>query len=260
MAQSSKLEAQRHKARKHKSLSMTASLLFILVILAFIFFSPVAIIAGIITRSENPVHWIGRLWARIALRASRIKVIVRGREHIPREEPAVFACNHASQSDILVLYQALPIQFRFLVKKELFKIPLLGIAMRWAGYIPVDRLARGKAALRSLQKAVEKIKKGTSIVIFPEGTRSPDGRLRPFKIGGMLVAAKAECPIVPVAISGSHRVFPKGDLKIYPGQIKVVIGPSIQTKGPEGTLPRDMLAKKVWEAIFSMLDEENRPI
>ena len=239
---------------------MLATLPFILVILAFIFFSPIAIITGIITGSENPVHRIGRFWARIALRASRIKVIVRGREHIPRGEPAVFACNHASQSDILVLYQALPIQFRFLVKKELFKIPLLGTAMRWAGYIPVDRLARGKAALRSLQKAVEKIKNGTSIVIFPEGTRSPDGRLRPFKIGGMLVAAKAGCPIVPVAISGSHRVFPKGNLKIYPGQIKVVIGPSIHTEGPEGTLSRNMLAKEVWKAIFSMLDEENRPI
>ena len=236
------------------------SLPFILIILSFTLLSPIAIIAGIITRSENPVHRIGRFWAGIALKVSHIKLIVRGQEHIPRGRPAVFACNHASQSDILVLYQALPIQFRFLVKKELFKIPLLGIAMKWAGYIAVDRRARGKAAIRSLQEAVEKIKKGTSICIFPEGTRSPDGRLRPFKIGGMLVATKAGCPIIPVAISGSHKVFPKGKLKIYPGQIKVVIGPAIQTEAQEDKLSRNMLAKKVWEAISSMLDEENRPI
>ncbi len=239
---------------------MFATLRFITIVLIFLCLFPIAIVAGIITRSEGLIHSLGIFWAKIALKASCIRVIVRGQENIPRGKAAVFASNHASQADILALYQALPIQFRFLAKKELFRIPLLGTAMKWAGYIPVDRRARSRNTIRSLQEAIEKIKKGNSIVIFPEGTRSPDGRLRPFKIGGMLVATRAGCPIVPVAISGSHKVFPKGGLKIYPGQIKVVIGPAIQTEGQEGRLSRDMLAKKVWEAIFSMLDEDNRPI
>lgn len=181
-----------------------------------------------------------------------VKLHVTGLENIPSGGPVVFASNHASQFDIPVLYLALGVQFRFLVKKELFSIPLFGTAMRRAGYIPIDR-SGGRAAVLSLKKAAQRIKEGTSIVVFPEGTRSPDGRLQPFKAGGMQLAIQAGCPIVPVAISGSHEVLPKGSLTLKPGLITVAIGKPIDPNGS-----KDDVTKKTWDAINAMLGDLNR--
>lgn len=232
---------------------MTGFLTPIVVVSAFIILFPAAIIAGLIDDSGNRVHRLGRLWARTIIRASGIKVDVEGRDNIPMGRPVVFACNHASQFDILILYEALPVQFRFVAKKELFKIPFLGLAMRLAGHIPIDR-SGGKAALRSLQEAVGGLKMGRSIIIFPEGTRSPDGRLGPFKTGGILIAVRAGCPIVPVAISGSHNVLPRGSLRVRPGRIKVTIGLPVRTVGPKGPVHKDIVTKEVRESISSMLN------
>lgn len=234
---------------------MIAFLTPIVVVLAFIFLFPAAIIASLINDSGNQVHRVGKLWARIIIRTSGIKIDIEGQDNIPGGKPVVFACNHASQFDIPILYKALPVQFRFVVKKELFKIPLFGSAMRHAGYIPIDR-SGGKAALRSLHEAAERVKNGASIIIFPEGTRSPDGRLRPFKMGGILIAIKAGCPIVPVAISGSHNVLPKGSLRVRPGRIKVTIGLPVQTMGPKGPIPKDIVTKEVRDSVSAMLEEE----
>jgi len=234
---------------------MIAFLTPIVVILAFILLFPVAIIASLINDSGNQVHRVGKLWARIIIRTSGVKIEVQGQDNIPMGRPVVFACNHASQFDILIMYEALPVQFRFVVKKELFKIPLFGFAMRHAGYVPIDR-SGGKAALRSLHEAAERVKRGASIIIFPEGTRSLDGRLRPFKMGGILIAIKAGCPIVPVAISGSHNVLPKGSLRVRPGRIKVTVGLPVQTVGPKGPLTKNSITKEVWESISSMLNGE----
>ncbi|MDL1957882.1 MAG: 1-acyl-sn-glycerol-3-phosphate acyltransferase [Deltaproteobacteria bacterium] len=237
---------------------MIAPLTPIVVVLVFVLLFPAVLIAGIIDDSENRVHRLGRLWARIIIRTSGIKVDIEGQDNIPMGKPSVFACNHASQFDIPILYEALPVQFRFVVKKELFKIPFFGFAMHHAGYVPIDR-SGGKAALRSLHEAAERVKKGASIIIFPEGTRSPNGRLRPFKTGGILIAVRAGCPIVPVAISGSHNVLPKGSLRVRPGRIKVTIGLPVQTVGTKGPILKDIVTKEVWESISSMLEEENRP-
>jgi 1-acyl-sn-glycerol-3-phosphate acyltransferase len=232
---------------------MIAFLTPIVVISAFILLFPVAIIASLINDSGNRVHRLGGLWARTIIRASGIKIDIEGRDNIPMGRPVVFACNHASQFDILIMYEVLPVQFRFVVKKELFKIPFLGFAMRHAGYVPIDR-SGGKAALRSLHEAAERVKKGASIIVFPEGTRSLDGRLRPFKMGGILIAIKAGCPIVPVAISGSHNVLPKGSLRVRPGRIKVTVGLPVQTVGPKSPLTKNSIAKEVWESISFMLN------
>jgi 1-acyl-sn-glycerol-3-phosphate acyltransferase len=237
---------------------MIAFLTPIVVVLSFMLLFPVAIIASLINDSGNQVHRIGGLWAKIIIKTSGIKIDVEGQDNIPMGKPVVFACNHASQFDIPILYEVLPVQFRFVVKKELFKIPLLGLVMRLAGYIPIDR-SGGKAALRSLQEAAGRLKNGESIIIFPEGTRSPNGSLRPFKTGGILIAVKAGCPIVPVAISGSHNVLPKDSLRIRPGRIKVTIGLPVQTMGTKGPITKDTVTKEVWKSISSMLNEENRP-
>lgn len=234
---------------------MRATLTPIVVVLAFMFLFPAVLVAGIVDDSGNWIHRLGRLWARIIIRTSGVKIEIQGHGHIPAGKPVIFACNHASQLDIPIVHEALPVQFRFVVKKELFKIPLFGFALHHAGYIPIDR-SGGKAALRSVQEAAERVKKGTPIVIFPEGTRSPDGRLMPFKVGGILIAIKAGCPIVPVAISGSHQVLPKGSIMVHPGRIKVTFGLPVQTVGPEGPIPKDIVTKEVWDSISAMLDEE----
>jgi 1-acyl-sn-glycerol-3-phosphate acyltransferase len=234
---------------------MRAILTPIVVVLIFMLFFPAVLIASLINASGNWIHILGRLWAGIIIKTSGVNIEVQGHEHIPVEKPVVFACNHASQYDIPVVLEALPVQFRFVVKKELFKIPLFGFALYHAGYIPIDR-SGGKAAMISLQKAAKRVKKGIPVVIFPEGTRSPDGRLMPFKMGGILIAIKAGCPIVPVAINGSHKVLPKGSIRIRPGRIRMTIGLPVQTVGPEGPVPKDIVTKEVWDSIHAMLEEE----
>ncbi|MEA1867259.1 MAG: lysophospholipid acyltransferase family protein [Thermodesulfobacteriota bacterium] len=234
---------------------MRAALTPIVVVLAFMFLFPAVLVAGIVDDSGNWIHRLARLWARIIIRTSGVKIEVQDHWHITGEKPVIFACNHASQFDILVLQKTLPIQFRFVVKKELFKIPLFGFALDHAGYIPIDR-SGGKAALRSLQKAAERLKEGIPIVIFPEGTRSHDGRLIPFKVGGILIAIKAGCPIVPVAISGSHKVLPRGSIRVRSGRIKVTFGLPVQTVGPEGPIPKNIVTKKVRDSISAMLEEK----
>jgi len=234
---------------------MRAILTPIVVVLAFMFLFPAVLLAGIVDDSGNWIHRLGRLWARAIIRTSGVKIEVQGHEHIPVGKPVIFACNHASQFDIPIVHEALPVQFRFVVKKELFKIPLFGFALNHAGYIPIDR-SGGKAALRSVQEAAEKLRKGTSIVIFPEGTRSTDGRLMPFKVGGILIAVKAGCPIVPVAINGSHKVLPKGSIRVRPGRIKMTFGLPVQTVDTEGPIPKNIVTKKVWDSISVMLEEK----
>ncbi|MFO8240143.1 MAG: lysophospholipid acyltransferase family protein [Dissulfuribacterales bacterium] len=234
---------------------MRAILTPIIVLLTFMLLFPAVLIASIVNASGNWIHRLGRLWAKIIIKTSGVKIDVQSHRHIPVGQPVVFACNHASQYDIPVVFEALPIQFRFVVKQELFRLPLLGFSLRHAGYIPVDR-SGGKAAMRSLQKAAKKVTEGTPIVIFPEGTRSADGRLMPFKMGGILIAIKASCPIVPVAIAGSHKVLPKGSIRVRPGRIRITIGLPVQTVGPEGPISKEIVTKKVWDSISACLNKE----
>lgn len=135
--------------------------------------------------------------------------------------------NHQSHFDVFAILGYLNIQFRWTVKKELFDIPLLGLAMKRAGYILVDRLNHAKA-MESMDLAAERIRAGTSIVIFPEGTRSADGVLQyPFKKGGFHLAFKAGVPIIPVTVNGSGKILPKNGIKVNPGNIHLVVGKAI---------------------------------
>jgi 1-acyl-sn-glycerol-3-phosphate acyltransferase len=138
----------------------------------------------------------------------------------------IFAANHQSQFDIFVLQGYLGYDFRWLVKMELFRIPVFGKAMEVAGYIPVDR-THGRKALKSLDEAAQRIADGTSVAVFPEGTRSPDGKLGQFKAGAILLAIKAGVPVVPVAITGTHQVLPKGRLLVRPGRVEIRVGAPI---------------------------------
>jgi 1-acyl-sn-glycerol-3-phosphate acyltransferase len=179
-------------------------------------------------RSGNPMHKIARLWGRSILIVSRIKVCVTGLSNIDRSKSYIYMSNHQSNFDIPVLLGRLEVQFRWLAKSELFKIPIFGHAMRKVGYISIDRNNR-ESAFESLKMVARKIKNGVSVLIFPEGTRSRDGKIRPFKKGGFVVAIDSGIPIVPIVITGTRTIMTKGSLRINPGKVNMIIHPPIQT-------------------------------
>ena len=203
---------------------------------------------------ENIVHRWGILWGRSCLRLAGLKLKVTGSENLTVDGPAIYVSNHQSNFDIPLLYAGLPIQFRWMAKQELFRIPLFGAAMKRSGYIPIDRSNR-KKAMRSLTTAARRIRDGVSVIVFPEGTRSVDGTLQPFKKGALLLAAKAGVPVIPMAIHGSHQVQPKGSLRITPTPLQLVIMPPIATAGLKMT-HIDKLAEQVHDQIARCLKSD----
>jgi 1-acyl-sn-glycerol-3-phosphate acyltransferase len=150
--------------------------------------------------------------------------------------------NHQSNFDIPVLLGRIPIQFRWLAKAELFKIPIFGRGMRGCGYISIDRSNR-KSAFHSLKEAARKIRDGVSVLVFPEGTRSTDGKIIPFKKGGFVLAVDAGVPIVPIVISGTHTVMPKGRLLIESRDVVMQILAPIDTSDYTRKTKEDLMEK-----------------
>ena len=192
-------------------------------------FGSLCIICYPFNRSGRLNHHFARLWGKTSLWANRVKVRVEGLENIPGQGPYVFMSNHQGSYDIFALLGHLPFQFKWLAKKEMFSIPILGLAMKATGYIFIDREGT-RETVKAMKKAAEKIHEGMSVVIFPEGSRSPDGSIQPFKKGGFTLAIKSKAPIVPIAITGSGEIIPKGKLTVYPGSISIRIDRPIETK------------------------------
>jgi len=172
------------------------------------------------------LHNYARLWGWLGLRLAGVRLTTSGMEHLAGQEAVIYMGNHQSNFDILALFACLPGQFRWIAKEELFRIPLFGYSMKRSGYIPLNRDDRRKA-LQSMRAAAARIAAGTSVVIFPEGTRSEDGNLLPFKKGGFSLAKEAGVPIVPLAILGSGEINPKGSRRIYGRHIHVTIFPPV---------------------------------
>jgi len=201
-------------------------------------------LASLITRSGDLSHIDARYWARWSLFCANVKVRVEEEENLP-QGPAIYMPNHVSHFDVLAILGYLNVQFRWTVKKELFRIPLFGLAMKRAGYIRIDRSDHQKA-VQSMEEAAEKIKSGSSIVIFPEGTRSRDGNLQyPFKKGGFHLALQSGVPVVPVAVLGSRVVLPRHSKKVTPGTITMRIGKPIDPQGHDISA----LMEEVYKAI-----------
>ncbi len=215
--------------------------------------APTAIAASFVGQGGNLAHLVGRLWARSILLVGRVKVFVRGLEHIDPRVPYVYMANHQSMFDILVLLGYLPIQFRWLAKRELFQIPVFGYSMARVGYISIDRSNR-KAAHKSLQRAAEKIAQGVSVVIFPEGSRSADGQVQPFKMGGFHLAMRSRRPIIPVVIYGTFQVMPKGRLRIRPGRIIVHIHRPVDTAS-HNSKTKHILTQSVYSIMKQDLEK-----
>jgi 1-acyl-sn-glycerol-3-phosphate acyltransferase len=190
----------------------------------------VAILLSLFDSSGNSSHVVARLWGKIQLRTTGSRVTMKGLEHLDSRKSYIVVSNHQSFFDIFSLLGHLPLQFRWIAKAELFRIPLLGWAMTRTGYIPIERDSP-KKAYRSMLQAAEKVREGVSILIFPEGTRSPDGLLQPFKKGVFLIALKSQAPILPVAIRGTRNIMRKNDWRAYPGHVEIRIFPPIETAG-----------------------------
>jgi len=154
------------------------------------------------------VNKIGRLWAIVNIRAYGIKVYVEGIEKIS-EPPYIFMCNHQSTLDIFALLASLRLSFKWIAKKELFVVPFLGWALKSGRNISLDR-ENPRKALKAMNEAAHRIREGINIVIFPEGTWSPDGTLLPFKKGGFSLALRTGAPIIPVGIMGTGKLQPEG--------------------------------------------------
>ena len=195
-----------------------------------------------------------RLWAKSILKVSGVSVVIKGGESLLHDHSYIFAGNHQSQFDIFALQGCLGYDFRWLAKKELFDVPVFGSAMRQAGHIPVDR-SHSRAAVRSLDEAAQRIAAGTSVIIFPEGTRSEDGNLLPFKSGAMVLAIKAGVPVVPMAIVGTHDVMPKGKLLVKSGRVIIRLGEPIETAGLK-VKQKHELAERLQEAVAALIAEE----
>jgi 1-acyl-sn-glycerol-3-phosphate acyltransferase len=190
--------------------------------------STAAIVAALITRGSVVPQKIAKLWARMLLFIGGVRLKVEGLKHLDPHQTYIFAANHQSQFDIFAMHAAVPVGFSWLAKEELFRLPLLGAAMKGAGYIPINRTDR-RAAFASIDEAATRVREGTSIVIFPEGTRSLDGKLKAFKKGGFFLAIKSRQPVVPVSISGSFRVLAKRRFRVHRGAIRVHFSPPIPT-------------------------------
>lgn len=186
------------------------------------------IVLSFFVRSGNSLHKIARFWGKSILMVSRITVSVKGYSNIDPALPYIYMPNHQSNFDIPVLLGHLMVQFRWLAKIELFKIPIFGRAMRKAGYISIDRYNR-ESAIKSLKLAAHKIKSGVSVLIFPEGTRSRDGNIQPFKKGGFVLAIDSGVPIVPVVITGTRSIMTKGKFRVNAGHVNMVIHKPIDT-------------------------------
>jgi 1-acyl-sn-glycerol-3-phosphate acyltransferase len=163
-----------------------------------------------------------------------MRVDVEGAHHIQRGRSYVVVSNHQSQLDILVIYGWLDMDFRWIMKQELRRVPVLGITCEKLGHVFIDRSDRS-AAIAAINRAKEKISGGTSIFFFPEGTRSRHGKMLPFKKGAFVMAVDLQLPILPVSIVGTHQILPPDTMRLRPGQSRLVIHPAIETagRGPE---------------------------
>jgi 1-acyl-sn-glycerol-3-phosphate acyltransferase len=194
-----------------------------------------------------------RLWARFGLALNKTPVEMRGAEHLP-DGPFILMSNHQSNFDILALIATIPRRIYWIAKKELFDIPIFGSSMRRGGYIPLDR-SDGRKALKSMENAATIIRQGSSVVMFPEGTRSRDGHLQPFKRGGFMLAVRAGVPVIPVTINGSGRVNPGGRIKLYSGRISLILHPRVVVpEGMKKSEAESWLMEKVRSIITSDLE------
>jgi 1-acyl-sn-glycerol-3-phosphate acyltransferase len=218
---------------------------------------PPLLLYTLLSRDPDPIYRAGIGGVMFFVRAAGVRVRITGTERIPGRA-CLFVANHTSTLDAPAIVGAIPRRIAILLKESLFRFPIVGQAFRLAGFIPVERGGRD-SAIASLDKATEALRNGQSFLIYPEGTRSADGRLQRFKKGAVVMAIKAGAPIVPVACSGAHLLMKKRSLVLHPGEIRVEFLPPIDPSS-YSLEDRDGLNELVHDALAAGLPSDQRPI
>jgi len=233
------------------SLSYVRSLLFTNLLIYFYtgVCGTASLLGSIFDAEGRWQHACARTWSWLILRTSGIRVRVEGLEHVHPGRTTIYCVNHQSAMDIPVLFVNLPVQFRFVAKRSLFNMPFMGWHLRRSGHIPVDR-DRPREALKSMKMVAQEIRAGKSVLLFPEGHRSRDGHLLPFKAGSFYIAILAGVPIVPITLNGTAYVLKPDTYHVRAGQTEMIVHPAIET---QGLTPKDVnqLTEQVREIIAS---------
>lgn len=211
---------------------------------------PWTVLSGKVDLLYRMGTWVGLAGVRLV----GVRVAVVGAEKLDWRRTYIFMCNHASNLDPPIVIPVMPQRTSVLVKKELFRVPILGWAMRLANLVPVDRRNR-EAAIASLRSAAEVLRSGISMTIWPEGTRSSDGRLITFKKGPFYLAMESGVPVVPITVVGTHEIWPKGEFAVHPGTATVIFHEPID---PAAYADQDALIDAVRERIRSGLPQKYR--
>jgi 1-acyl-sn-glycerol-3-phosphate acyltransferase len=218
---------------------------------------PPLLVYTFVTKHVDPLYWAGVRGVMFFVNCVGVHVDVRGKERIPAGT-CIFAANHTSSADAPAVVGAIPRRIAILLKRPLFDWPIVGQAFHLAHFIPVNRFNR-ESAIESIEKATEALRGGQSFLIYPEGTRSNDGRLGEFKKGTAVMAIKSGMPVVPVACSGAHRVMEKRKLKIRPGRILVEF---LEPVDPSkySLEERETLIREIHDRLAAGLPPDQRPV
>jgi 1-acyl-sn-glycerol-3-phosphate acyltransferase len=226
---------------------------FPLVIILTLLFSALTIIFAALVNPEWASRVFAATWGKLLALLTPVFVTVVGSEHAHREQSYVVAINHQSQYDILVVYGWLKLDLKWVIKQELRKIPGIGLGCEKAGHIFIDR-RNPKQASKAIRAALARLGNGVGILFFPEGTRSLDGHLLPFKKGAFRLAMDQDIPVLPVTLVGTRDIMPARSLKPFPGAVRMIIHPAITPRGKEV----DQLMEETRSAISSALPPELR--
>jgi len=223
-------------------------------VVATIWYSSKVVLAALVRRSRRPggvYDTAGRDWARMILSAAGTPVTVEGSEHLSPTEPQIVAANHASFFDILAILGYLAVPVKFVAKKELFRIPLWGPALRASGHVRLDR-ARAREAMEVYAKAAKQVvEQKLTMLVFPEGTRTRTGDLLPFKKGAFVLAIEAGVPIVPAYVANTFGIQPKGSVWVHPRPIRICLASPIDPTGLAAG-DREALAERVRDAVLAL--------
>jgi 1-acyl-sn-glycerol-3-phosphate acyltransferase len=197
-------------------------------VIATIFLGIPVAVAGLLSRTGNLPFSISKIWAYIMLAVSFVRTEIKNKDKIVKGTSYIIISNHQSHYDIIALVTRLGIQYRWIIKIELLKIPIFGYALNASRNIFIDR-SNSASSIESINKGFDRLPKGVSVMVFAEGTRSPDGQIHEFKKGGFVAAIQRKIPILPVTVNVSRRILPKGSFTWKPGKIQIVIGDPIDT-------------------------------
>ncbi len=239
------------ESRAHYLLSYARSLLFTNLLIYFYtaVCGTVSLLGSFYDAEGRWQHACARTWSWLILKTSGIRVRVEGLEHINPRQTAIYCANHQSAMDIPVLFVNLPVQFRFVAKRSLFNLPFLGWHLRRSGHVPVDR-ERPRETMKSMRMVAQEIREGKPVLLFPEGHRSRDGRMLPFRTGSFRLAILAGVPIVPITLNGTASVLKPDTYHVRAGQTEMILHAAISTEGLSLD-DVDVLTRKVRDAIAS---------